>query len=261
METKPPVVAPAPHKNFVPQLLALLSVLLFNLTAYLFYQNLQLQKQITRLTNQAKDVGLAPEPIPTEFQTANWKTYTNTQYNFSFKYPPSWISSSESPRPGNVHDPVQEQSFEVYLVSDFNTYDEWVDGRRQSEVQKPQALQIGGLSAVKIVGKGTRQDGTDFYIIDIVIKYNDKVFNLGGDLRSHDQERINKFSELNNQILSTFKFLDQSTDTPTSTSYTCPSSGYVDCMPDPNAGVRFECTPEAFTWYKANCPNFQGGAL
>ena len=43
--------------------------------------------------------------------------------------------------------------------------------------------------------------------------------------------------------------------------YTCPKSGYIDCMPSPNAGVRFECTPEAMKWYTSNCPNFKGGAL
>jgi hypothetical protein len=43
--------------------------------------------------------------------------------------------------------------------------------------------------------------------------------------------------------------------------YTCPENGYVDCMPGPNAGVRHECTSEAMSWYKANCSNFQGGAL
>lgn len=50
-------------------------------------------------------------------------------------------------------------------------------------------------------------------------------------------------------------------ETPILETYTCPSSGYVDCMPNPNAGVRFECTPEAFDWYKTNCPNFKGSAL
>lgn len=43
--------------------------------------------------------------------------------------------------------------------------------------------------------------------------------------------------------------------------YTCPENGYVDCMPSPNAGIRFECTSEAMSWYKANCTNFKGGAL
>lgn len=45
-----------------------------------------------------------------------------------------------------------------------------------------------------------------------------------------------------------------------SASYTCPSNGWVDCMPGPGP-IKKECTPTAMDWYKANCPNFQGGAL
>jgi hypothetical protein len=44
-----------------------------------------------------------------------------------------------------------------------------------------------------------------------------------------------------------------------STKFTCPSNGWVDCMPGPN--TKPECSTEAVAWYKANCPNFQGGAL
>lgn len=42
-------------------------------------------------------------------------------------------------------------------------------------------------------------------------------------------------------------------------SFTCPPSGYVDCMPGPT--VKPECSPAAMAWYKTNCPNFKGGAL
>ena len=66
---------------------------------------------------------------------------------------------------------------------------------------------------------------------------------------------VNKRLQLVDQILSTFKFLD---DTKTN-SYTCPANGWVDCMPGPNA--KPECSTSAMSWYKANCPNFQGGAL
>lgn len=45
------------------------------------------------------------------------------------------------------------------------------------------------------------------------------------------------------------------------TGYTCPSNGWIDCMPQPNEGIRYECTPEAMNWYKSNCPNFKGGAM
>jgi len=41
-------------------------------------------------------------------------------------------------------------------------------------------------------------------------------------------------------------------------SYTCPPSGWADCMPSPNS--REKCTEEEMNWYKANCPDFKGGA-
>lgn len=43
------------------------------------------------------------------------------------------------------------------------------------------------------------------------------------------------------------------------TSFTCPANGWVDCMPGPIA--KPECSAEAMTWYKTNCPDFKGGAL
>lgn len=43
--------------------------------------------------------------------------------------------------------------------------------------------------------------------------------------------------------------------------YICPASEWVDCMPGPDADVKFKCTPEALSWFKLNCPNFKGAAL
>ena len=45
------------------------------------------------------------------------------------------------------------------------------------------------------------------------------------------------------------------------THYTCPESGRVDCLPQQNVGVRYECTSRAINWYRANCPDFKGAAL
>lgn len=59
----------------------------------------------------------------------------------------------------------------------------------------------------------------------------------------------------------TAKYPDASGTCTNETTYTCPKYGYVDCEPSPNAGVRYECTSEAMSWYKTNCPNFKGGAL
>lgn len=42
--------------------------------------------------------------------------------------------------------------------------------------------------------------------------------------------------------------------------YTCPESGYIDCMPKINSDYSNDpsCTPEYIDWVKANCDNFQG---
>jgi hypothetical protein len=45
---------------------------------------------------------------------------------------------------------------------------------------------------------------------------------------------------------------------PSSSTLTCPESGYVDCMPGP--GTRPNCTQEALNWYTKNCPDFKGVA-
>jgi|GEM_PF-2168848 len=43
------------------------------------------------------------------------------------------------------------------------------------------------------------------------------------------------------------------------TRYTCPSNGWVDCMPGTIA--KPECSQEAMSWYQINCPDFKGAAL
>ena len=48
-------------------------------------------------------------PTPTSDLTANWKTYTNTEYGYSIKYPPNWIYEEET-REGSLG-----LGFEIHL--------------------------------------------------------------------------------------------------------------------------------------------------
>jgi hypothetical protein len=43
--------------------------------------------------------------------------------------------------------------------------------------------------------------------------------------------------------------------------YTCPTNGWISCMPMLSEEGKIACSDEAMQWYKANCPNFQGSAL
>jgi hypothetical protein len=42
--------------------------------------------------------------------------------------------------------------------------------------------------------------------------------------------------------------------------YECPAGGYIDCMPKIDQAANPNCTSEAISWYKENCPDFKGMA-
>src|SRR3989344_3439634 len=56
-----------------------------------YYAALQ-QKNIAYVLPSA-----APQVVSTPDQTANWKTYTNKEVDFSFKYPSSWKENPKQP--------------------------------------------------------------------------------------------------------------------------------------------------------------------
>ena len=69
------------------------------------------------------------------------------------------------------------------------------------------------------------------------------------------------YQQIYSQILSTFKFIGATPSAiPSTNGYTCPANGYVDCMPIFTPEKQAACSAEAMAWYKANCPDFNGGA-
>ena len=81
-----PIVKPIKVKKSFPVLtLLLILVLILSLagTGYLAYQNMQLTKQIA-------EIKTSPTPVATVDPTADWKTYTNSFYNFQLRYPQNW---------------------------------------------------------------------------------------------------------------------------------------------------------------------------
>lgn len=92
------------------------SLAIFSLAAsgWLFYQNLQLQKQISQLQTQpSPSPAVVPGETWTQEGTANWKTYSNTKYNYSVKYPDE-LEASEDAK-------LAEQNYMNHLVF-FNKY-------------------------------------------------------------------------------------------------------------------------------------------
>ncbi len=287
MDLGPPPYQPKPsnlpQKSFpyVTLILSIIITVLTASTAFLAYQNMQLKQQLTVL-NQSK----APTPTPIGDPTTNWNTYTNEQYKISFRYPNDLIINDiqDSPRGINnsnviiglsLIDPKTHVVKIMFTIHKSNKITDLPPNVGDGIVTKVNDLEI------------TTYATSGAFIPD------QKFIRITGEDRKIYQFSYTqslKDPKLIDQILSTFKFLDKATSIPcggiagttcpagyvcemtamypdasgTCTkkeSYTCPKNGYVDCMPSPNSGIRYECTSEAMNWYKANCSDFKGGAL
>lgn len=83
------------RSSWLLSIAALISFALLGLTALLSYQNLELKSQLARPQSQPAASLPAPQPTASQNQIgdpANWKTYTNQSYGFSFKYPETWVT-------------------------------------------------------------------------------------------------------------------------------------------------------------------------
>ncbi len=177
----------------------------------------------------------SPTPSPTATpaatidSTANWKTYTDTKYGFSFKYPPTWAVKNNTAK----NDPVMElalvdtakkytsEGSDLFPIvfgvakDDVNSsIDTYLTGGREplkSELQSETAI-IAGKTAYVLKGSGT---GTGGYSNERIIFNGGYIYSFGTNahLAGHsnindpigtpETQAINKVFE---DILSTFKF-------------------------------------------------------
>lgn len=201
-------------KGFAPIIILLgitiIAVLVGGVLVYTNYSN-----------NQSK---LNPQPTPTSTsdETANWKTYTNKKYGFSFKYPSNWVENEgkieEKLGVNGVNALTQKGiAVEVYensgklsalefldtiFYKDYN--EEGLKGLK--EIYMKQYQENSYLEPIAIDGKSAT------YIEQLTIPSGSKgsgvwvaVKNNGFFLRGYPTEGTD---EIFKQILSTVKFLD-----------------------------------------------------
>lgn len=147
-----------------------------------------------------------PQPSPVD-ETANWKTYTNTKYGYSLKYPPETILEE---KPGDVVF-LDKQIYIAVTSSD----PEQCRGDCPV-IQKKEEVIINGISSKKLTGYiGEVGGSVPQSYQTIVIPYNNKfytftVYELKYDENQLPTREIGSVPEakvdLLNQILSTFKF-------------------------------------------------------
>lgn len=238
-------------------------------------------KKIVESLNASSNI---PTVTPKADETANWKTYTNTQWLYSLKYPPAYnvigenmgsaeenldvlIASAESMKTstGYLSYPflrVQVTSgvtagLDIYANSSYNFNNK--NNKINTNLEK---FTNGNLIGWKYdfsgksfftTNNGGKTDGKSGFVIN----YSGKIKVIF--LQNMDNIYVIWLADADpfNQILSTFKFTDTNTGT---VKYTCPENGYQNCMPILDEEGQKQCTKEALDWKTANCPNFQGAA-
>lgn len=205
--------------------IAIFSLLAFGLIAYLMtYQNKALQ-------NTETEIAVSPTPDP----TADWQTYSDTELNFTLKYPNGWVSPTEAPqtivnKEINSYVPPNDYvslDFRIWTPDDPNYYiadkfydtesELWINDNPPSEEgpgneSSPSKLVEYQEKMIEVVSHPTRNyestssdwNSYTYYILKdgkilvLTFYFNIKNPNLANVLKTKDL------------ILSTFKFTDMS---------------------------------------------------
>ncbi len=201
---------------------------------------------------------------PTIDPTADWKTYTNTQYGYSFKYPEGTnVAENVEGNPGGTYTaaklsylgPTQTASgrtqtelFDGYMVSVTLS---WVDATTPLEAAtkaaasakdncpNSSAATISSVSSITIGGQKaatySEKNCVGDYTISF-IKTSGKIFAITETYNGGTPEIETAYQKITDQIVSTFQFTnqEQATGTTSSKTYTTdassvqyPSSWYV----------------------------------
>lgn len=226
------------HSKSIPLqtiILSLFILLLSSSTAYLGYQNMQLQKQIMEFQKPISYP--TPTLTPTRYPMDNWKTYTNTKYNFLVKYPGNFMVGFADVPSGHFNSatgnesqidflPTMNDEFNNFIqiqVADSKTIGKSLEQAIQESYQANkshfQASSVSNLQNVIFAGENDyeyfftgRALQTLTWESEVSIgSYKVVMFEKDGQIYSF----YLKNTALFNQILSTFTFTDQAAITPT----------------------------------------------
>lgn len=210
-EVQPLTVDSRPKaSNFLVILLSILLLLSVLIAGFFAFQTQKLVAEL-RVMNTLRDkneelIVKTPEPttepIATDSSTvdptANWKTYTNTKFNFSFKYPNDSVIKTDM----ILADGSIEFSNFIFLL-------EKTDGTLINYVNKLKDTN-GATSTTKMVNKfevvewiGSYKNAPTHYMS---ILNNGSVFNLGITATDNMTQFVSTETKLLDQILSTFQF-------------------------------------------------------
>lgn len=197
-----PVASGSRKKLMIFGLVGILLLLGIGAGIYVFTMN---NKQPT--TDNQQQVRVVPTTHPTPVDsTAEWETYTNTQYKFSFKHPSDWriVSPSQEPK-----------AQDIFIAYDSSSKDSYLKQNPGGIDMSQQTIEVvNGIEVTRI------KNNKDVYQREYaIISLPNGTLKIEGTLDFEtNTDQISTFD----QIISTFKFTDsdQAMDTSTWRTYT-----------------------------------------
>jgi len=217
----------------LPIILLAIAFTVLLLTLYPYYQIKPVPKYV-------------PTPTPTVTPTKiiqKWQTYRNDKFGFEFSY----LANN------NLN---ESDSGKLWLT--LSTYSVLVEKLKSIGADSFKTVPKVGTIVINNViwdiyhspdGGGDHGEGERNAYIASNNTYQYTFYGFNQDSKSIIEE-----------TLSTFKFLTIPTPTKAITKFTCPKSGWVDCMPGPGP-TKQQCQTDFLQWATKNCPGFQGAAL
>ncbi|MBI2612017.1 hypothetical protein HYW54_04720 [Candidatus Gottesmanbacteria bacterium] len=215
----PNIPPPSPFPKKILILIGIVIVILLTITAAYFLGKSK-SKQNTTIPSPTS---VSSSSIPTTITTANWKTFTNSQYRYEIKIPQTWNALDPSPDFPNINEfqapdtssirimaeQYKTRELEMYLQEKDKVSSTAYEGEPSIKVISSRPITVSNYQAIEreedwlAAGFNTKVT----YLIS-----GDKIVTLS--LLPYAEKEITKMDAylLYDQILQAFKFLDQSTN-------------------------------------------------
>lgn len=210
------------NNSFLVSLLSILLLVSCIIAGFFAWQTQRLVKELNKLNTT--QITPTPEPQKTTDPTADWKTYTNNEYGFSFMYPPylenkgnisgpytgvsTAIRSFSDPATMSEGTDMLFDGYVVYYVSDINALNfETYLQNEKGAMDNAEYASMTGAKRVSLQNKGVGfvTDTRGYYYFPS--NDNKKVVVFGYTQKNQS------FKPVFDQILSTFKFTESNTST------------------------------------------------
>jgi len=226
--TQPPlgVIIPQPKPNYLKTIIfSVLMIFTVGLITYLVFQNQKLQQQILNPPISPTVQVLSTTPQTTSSisispdETASWKTYKNTKFGFQFEYPltsfelKTWepvknlsLSLSLLQVTNDMAPQKPEIGISVFENPDNKSIKDWVNTfSRSGQIF---FANLKNLKDYQLSGKSGLSFETDnvIRVNYVVVPLNSR--SVIGIYYTEIGSNISLLNETYNQILSTFKFLE-----------------------------------------------------